>query len=199
MEKTSMDFSKILSNVMNDVNHIMKSHPKRLLHIQGVASCMQSFSKHHRLDVNKSLIIAYLHDITKKENQAWHMNHSDSSYQPIFKDYPYYLHALSAVYVAKETYKIENESILSALLYHCTSYDDIDVYAKLLIIADVCEPNRKYHDTTSLYNLALVDIEKAYQVAFDIKYQMHIKENSKIHPWFKKAKEKIEENHVIKN
>ena len=32
---------------------------------------------------------------------------------------------------------------------------------------------------------------------FELKYQMHLKENQKIHPWFKKAKENIEQNHVI--
>jgi len=64
-----MDYLKTLSNVIHDVNHVMKSHPKRLLHIQGVASCMETFSKQHYLNVTKSLFIAYLHDITKKEDE----------------------------------------------------------------------------------------------------------------------------------
>lgn len=192
-----MDYLKTLSNVIHDVNHVMKSHPKRLLHIQGVASCMETFSKQHHLNVTKSLIIAYLHDITKKEDDDWHVNHSNPRYLTIFEDYPYYLHALSACYIAKEKYNIEDQSILDALLYHCTGHDDLDIYAKLLIISDVCEPSRKHHDTTLIFNVALKDVEAAYKMAFELKYQMHLKENQKIHPWFKKAKENIEENHVI--
>lgn len=194
-----MDYSKTLISVIDDLNHVMRSHPKRLLHIQGVASCMETFSKHLHLNVTKSLIIAYLHDITKKEDEGWHMNHSYTKYQPIFKDYPYYLHALSSEYIAKEKYEIEDPSILHALIYHCTGHDDLDIYAKLLIISDVCEPSRKHHDTSLIFNLALKDVEAAYKMAFELKYQIHLKENQKIHPWFKKAKENIEENHVIKN
>jgi len=199
MEEKYMDYSKTLTKVIEDVNYIMKSHPKRLLHIQGVASCMETFSKKHDLDVTKSLIIAYLHDITKKEDEDWHFKHSNTIFHPIFKEYPYYLHALSAEYIAKEKYEIEDQSILEALIYHCTGYHDLDVYAKLLIISDVCEPNRKHLDTTTIFNLACIDIDAAYKMAFHLKYQHHQNENQKIHPWFIKAKENIEENHVIKN
>lgn len=194
-----MDCSKTLIKLIDDVNHIMKSHPKRLLHIQGVASCMETLSKQHHLDATKSLIIAYLHDITKKEDEGWHLTHSYTTYQHIFKDYPYYLHALSAEYIAKEKYKIEDQSILNALIYHCTGHYELDIYAKLLIISDVCEPNRKHLDTNAIFNLALNDVEAAYKMAFNLKYQHHKNENQKIHPWFIKAKENIEENHVIKN
>lgn len=199
MEEKYMDYSKTLNSIIKDVNQIMRTHPKRLLHIQGVAMCMESFAKHYHLDVEKALVIAYLHDITKKESDRWHLENSYPTYQSIFKNYPYYSHALSAAFVAKEKYEIKEASILNAITYHCTGYDELDIYAKLLIIADVCEPSRKHGDTTMLYQRALHDLEVAYKMAFEIKYQTHINENQTIHPWFIKAKEKIEENHVIKN
>jgi nicotinate-nucleotide adenylyltransferase len=194
-----MDYFKLASKLKQDLNNRMHEHPKRLRHIHGVATCMEDFASFYQLNVDKALIIAYLHDFTKKEDTAWHLNHLYKKDQLIFEHNHYYLHALSAVYIAKEVYEIQDISILDAIRYHCTGYEDLDVYAKLMIIADVCEPNRKFKDKKAIYQLTLKDIELAYAWAFEVKYQNHIKENQILHPWFIKAKEKIEEKHVTKN
>lgn len=198
-EKKFMDYSKLVNKVKQDLNNKMHEHSKRLRHIHGVASCMEDFSSFYQLNVDQALVIAYLHDFTKKEDINWHIKHIYKENQATFEQYPYYLHALSAVYIAKEVYQIQNSSVLNAIQYHCTGYEDLDIYAKLLIIADVCEPNRKFKDTKAIYELTLKDIELAYEWAFEVKYQRHIEENQIRHPWFIKAKEKIEEKHVTKN
>ena len=195
MEKIFMDYSNKLKLIQKDLQHQMSSYKKRLHHIEGVALRMQEFSNVYALDLTTSLLIAYLHDFTKKQDEHWHLTHMYQEHKLLFKDYPYYQHAASAYYVAKNVYKIEDHNILHAIVCHCTGHATLNIYAKLMIISDVCEPSRQYEDTHEIYELALIDYEKAYELALNLKFQGHLKEERNIHPWFKDAIRKIEEYH----
>mgnify|MGYP003335120632 FL=1 len=184
MQKISMDYKETLSNLKKDLLKRLEKYVKRRKHVEGVASCMMAFSIKYDLDIEKAQIIAYLHDLTKYESITYHMKNIDQTDKDIFKNDPYYLHALSAAYIGKTHYQIHDPSILNAVTYHCTGYQDLDIYGKLLIISDVCEPNRPYENAKDIYELAFINLEEAYRRSILIKYKSHLLHNDQTHPWF---------------
>lgn len=179
-----MDYKDTLSILKKDLYTYMSKHPKRLKHIEGVASCMSTFSKIYDLNHEKAQIIAYLHDLTKHETITFHRSHLFKEHMTVFKNEPYYLHALSAAFIGKTRYQINDQSILDAVTYHCTGYKKLDIYGKLLIISDVCEPSRSFIDTKEIYDLACKDIDKAYERSIQIKYDAYMMHSTESHPWF---------------
>lgn len=184
MQKISMDYKETLNRLKTDLYTRLEKHSKRIKHVEGVASCMKAFSKKYDLNIEKAQIIAYLHDLTKYDSIAYHLKNIEQDYKDTFANDPNYLHALSAAYVGKTYYQIDDPSILNAVMYHCTGYKDLDVYGKLLIISDICEPNRPYEDAKDIYELAFNNLEEAYQRSIRIKYTSHLLHNDQIHPWF---------------
>lgn len=179
-----MDYKETLIKLKTDLYTRLEKYSKRIKHVEGVASCMMAFSKKYDLNIEKAQIIAYLHDLTKYESIAYHLRNIEQEYKDTFNNDPYYLHALSAAYVGKMYYQINDPSILNAVMYHCTGYKNLDVYGKLLIISDICEPNRPYDDAKDIYELAFNNLEEAYQRSIRIKYTSHLLHNDQIHPWF---------------
>ena len=131
MQKISMDYKETLSKLKKDLLKRLEKYVKRIKHVEGVVSCMMAFSIKYDLDIEKSQIIAYLHDLTKYESITYHMKNINQTDKDIFKNDPYYLHALSAAYIGKTHYQIHDPSILNAVTYHCTGYQDLDIYGKL--------------------------------------------------------------------
>jgi predicted HD superfamily hydrolase involved in NAD metabolism len=172
----------ILNAIKEDVEQIMTHHQKRLKHIKGVVSTSKKLALIHSLDPLKAQIIAWAHDMTKFWSNDQHQALIPNELFEQFKGFDDFYHGLSAAQLLIKDYHIDEKSMIDAVAFHTVGHPDFDVYGKLLLIADVCEPNRQYKDALKIDALAQKDLEKAYHHALMIKYQHVINSDYQPHP-----------------
>jgi len=153
----------MIETIKQDLNRIFKDDQDRLTHIYGVLKTALGFAKTFKLDEKKITLAALLHDITKNEPRSVHetiiKKHFDKSVLKTYKE-PFY-HAFSAVGVAKDTYHIHDEDVLSAIQHHILGKPQMNDYEKILFISDYIEPNRPYQVCKDVGKTAQEDIDLA--------------------------------------
>ncbi len=70
-------------------------------------------------------------------------------------------HGLVATIIMKEKMGIEDIDILNAVEYHTTGRNNMSVLEKIIYLADIIEPLRKFNGVEKLRKLAFIDIDKA--------------------------------------
>lgn len=171
-----------LQKIQHEVMQRMATHKKRLQHIEGVVSTSEILAKIHQMDPIKAQLIAWAHDMTKYWSNAQHQKVISKKQFEAFHGFDEFYHGLSAAQLLKTDYHIDDPSLVNAVAFHTVGHPDFDGYGKLLFIADVCEPNRKYKDAVKIFKLAQKDLEKAYDKALIVKYQHVIKSQFSPHP-----------------
>ena len=79
---------------------------------------------------------------------------------PYEKKNPFMLHAKLGAYLAREKYDVEDEEILSAIVWHTTGRPHMSLLEKIIFIADYIEPNRcKAPNLEDIRRLAFVDLD----------------------------------------
>ena len=125
------------------------------------------------VDINKLEIAAILHDYAKFENmdkftqivQDYNLDKS------ILKENFKILHALLGPYIIKKELGLDDKEILNAIKYHATGSLDMDIYAEILYVADVCEDLRVGEGFTKVKEYSKTDFKKAIieKIEFSLK------------------------------
>ena len=71
------------------------------------------------------------------------------------------IHAPLGAYYAKKVFGVDDEEIFNAIYYHTTAKADMTMFEKIIYIADVIEPNRKYDIVDEMRKLAYENIDLA--------------------------------------
>ena len=87
---------------------------------------------------------ALLHDFTKNRPQEWHESYLNR-FMRGFAGYPAVYHSWSAAYYALENFFV-NPRVFRAVYSHTTGRADMDIFEKIIYLADFIEPGRK-HDS----------------------------------------------------
>lgn len=132
---------------------------KRYRHTLSVAHTAASMAMCHGLDPYKAYLAGLLHDCAKCiphdkklslcAKYGLPVNDTESAN-------PDLLHAKLGSYLAHDKYGIEDEEILSAILYHTTGKTAMSVFEQIIYIADYIE----------IYRKPLPNMEKARKLAF---------------------------------
>jgi putative nucleotidyltransferase with HDIG domain len=141
---------------MKDINYIKedlkKSVGERLyIHCINVMNTSIDLAIRYKEDVEKAKVAGLLHDCGKLLNQN-------------VKDLE---HAGLGAKIAKTKYKIEDEEIINAILYHTTGRENMTMLEKIVYLADKIEPNRKYPSLEEIRKLAYLNIDKAIIKSFE--------------------------------
>jgi len=91
---------------------------------------------------------ALLHDITKNRPDEWHESYL-SSFMRNFGDHPSVVHSWSGAYFALENFFV-NPRVFRAIFNHTTGCADMDIFEKLIFLADYIEPGRVHYSCVSL-------------------------------------------------
>ena len=155
---------------------------KRFEHTQGVAYTSAALAMRYGEDIQKAELAGLLHDcakcldndkkiqICKKHNieisEAEHRN-------------PFLLHAKVGGFLAKSKYKVEDEEIIDAILYHTTGRPGMSLLEKIVYIADYIEPGRNHaSNLDEIRRLCFQDLDEALlKILEDI--LVHLKESKK--------------------
>lgn len=155
---------------------------KRYEHTQGVAYTSAALAMRYGEDVQKAELAGLLHDCAKclDNEKKIHIckKHNITISEAEFNN-PFLLHAKVGGYLAKTKYKIDDEDIINAVLYHTTGRPGMSLLEKIVYIADYIEPGREHvSNLDEVRNLSFRDLDEALlQILEDI--LVHLKESKK--------------------
>lgn len=132
---------------------------KRYRHTLSVAHTAASLAMCHGLDPYKAYLAGLLHDCAKcipHDKKLSLCAKYGLSVNDAEEANPDLLHAKLGSYLARDKYGIEDEEILSAILYHTTGKTAMSVFEQIIYIADYIE----------IYRKPLPNMEKARKLAF---------------------------------
>ncbi|KXZ40128.1 putative HD superfamily hydrolase of NAD metabolism [Alkalithermobacter thermoalcaliphilus JW-YL-7 = DSM 7308] len=168
---------------------------ERMIHSIGVSDTAKKLAKIYGEDIYKAQIAGLLHDCAKcldKEQMMYYVKKYNIYLDQIQIKEPELAHGIIGAYVCKDVFKIDDEDILSSIIYHTTGKEDMTKLEKIIYIADFIEPNRDYPGVDKLRDVAFNEgLDKSLLMAFDntIKYVISIKKV--IHPITVKARNYI--------
>ena len=119
----------------------------RFNHSKGVQKTAGELAKHYGLNVEKAELAGLMHDCVKNLSTEEMFRLCDEfgcNLDFVTQREHKLIHAPLGAYYAKNVFGIDDEEIFSAIYYHTTAKADMTLFEKIIYIADVIEPNRKY-------------------------------------------------------
>ncbi len=137
---------------------------ERLDHSIQVARLAYQVALSNKLDFkDRVYVAAILHDIgksnrIKKEEEKKKME----EFYPNYIDLPpFSFHQFLGEKIAREDFRIENEEILDAIMFHCTGKANMSPIGKIVYLSDKIEPTRGF-DSYFLIESALKNYEQGF-------------------------------------
>ena len=108
---------------------------------------LYGFSKEYLRDISAA---ALLHDITKNKEEIWHEEYLEKRMAKTeYYGYKAVYHSWSGAYFSLENYRV-NPRVFRAVYNHTTANADMDIFEKIIYLADYIEPTRKYESCIAL-------------------------------------------------
>ena len=156
----------MIEQVRLDVLNNLKEHPKRLFHINYVTLVALTLAKKYHVNLIDTFIAAMLHDYAKYANDAFNKKNISKEKLAEFKDIKVKYHSIAAANYAKKTYDV-NDDVYNAIYHHIFGRPKMSLLEKIIFVSDSVELSGQ-HQTISLYELALNDIDKAVLKALEL-------------------------------
>lgn len=136
---------------------------KRYIHTLGVRDTAIHLAEKYGADKEKAEVAAILHDIAKYEDvdamrAIVRERKLDERLLPWENEI---LHGPVGAEIVKDLFHIEDEDILNAIRYHTTGRVNMTKLEKVIYVADMIEPNRKFVGVDRLRQIAEEDLEEA--------------------------------------
>jgi predicted HD superfamily hydrolase involved in NAD metabolism len=151
-------------------------------HTQGVAATAQLFAKAFGVDPHKAWFAGLLHDWAKAlpEKSARSMSKRAGLDREEIK-LPALWHGALSACLAKERLGVHDRQILDAIRWHSTGRANMGALEKVIFLADMIEPGRKYPGVDDLRAQAIEDAEQAFRNAARHKLLFLIQKGQRIH------------------
>ncbi|WP_194190950.1 bis(5'-nucleosyl)-tetraphosphatase (symmetrical) YqeK [Clostridium chrysemydis] len=135
---------------------------KRFIHTMGVVSTAKKLANLYGVDEKRAEIAALCHDICKNlsneelleifKNNNIELSISEKNTQTLW-------HSIAAPIVAKEKFNINDEEILGAMRWHTTGKLSMTKLEKIIYIADMIEPSRRFDGVEEIREAVLKDLD----------------------------------------
>ena len=138
---------------------------KRYEHTLGVAYTAVALAMRYDVSLEDAELAGLLHDCAKETEddkalvfcEKHHIWMSETE-----KANPSLLHAKLDSFIAMNTYHIEDQDIINAILNHTTGRPDMSRLEKIIFVADYIEPGRnKAKNLNEIRKLAFIDLDAA--------------------------------------
>lgn len=164
IDKSKLDINEIKTQLRPNINK------DRYEHCMRVAETAQALALRFNLDANKAYIAGLLHDCAKDIEVVKLFKIAKEigiEINEVQKEKPIkFLHSKVGAYIAQKYYGITDKDILQAISYHHEGAIDMTSFDKIIALADMIEPNRKFADISQLRLLLETSIDKAYFCAY---------------------------------
>lgn len=173
---------KLLEQINIDLKQVLSA--ERYIHSVGVMRKAEELAKKYHVDVEKAKLVGLAHDIAKemsKKEKLEYVKKHQITIDKIEKVNVGLLHAKIGADICRRKYGF-SQDMQDAIIYHTTGAPNMDMLAKILLVADKTEDGRKYQDLEKAKQLADIDLDKAIIYIIDISIQKTIQRGSLIHP-----------------
>lgn len=174
--------ARLKKQLQNDLSH------DRFIHTLNVAETALELAQVYKINSGQVELAALLHDCARdySDEQLLQMAHQlGIKVDKIQENIPAMLHGPVGAELARQKYGIEDEEVLSAIAVHTTGKEDMNDAAKVLMIADAIEPNRKYNGVAELRKQVKNcgdDLDQAVMQCLEFKIKIVLKYNCLLHP-----------------
>ena len=128
--------------------------PSRYGHTLGVVKTAVELANIYNEDVRKAEIAALCHDAAK--------NMSSEEMLKIIKDENILLwHSIIAPILGRKIFEIDDEEILSAMRWHTTGKENMSKLEKIIYLADLIEPSRKFEGVEEIRDISRKNLDEA--------------------------------------
>lgn len=158
---------------------------KRFLHTLGVRETALELAALYQVNQEQAAIAALLHDCAKnlpfpslfEEAQKASLFLEDIDYRV-----PQLLHGPVGALIAHRDFGVTDEAILQSIRVHTLGSINMSDLDKIIYIADMIEPSRKYNSVKELRELASLNLEQAIISCIDASLHYVINNGFLIHP-----------------
>lgn len=133
-----------LDDLREDLKSVLK--PSRYRHSIGVADVSCDLAVIYGFDMEKAEVAGLLHDCARNfadEQLLVKCREYKLPVSDIEERCPFLLHGKVGAVIAKEKYRVEEDEIITSIIYHTTGRPAMTLLEKIIFTADYIEPNRK--------------------------------------------------------
>jgi len=172
--------------LIEEIKEYVKStlSEKRYIHSLNTAEKCMELAKKYNVDEEEAYLTGLVHDIAKemgKEELYEYAIKSNITINEVEKVNKGMLHAKVGADIIAKKYNFP-EYMIKAIKYHNTSYANMDIFSKIIFIADKTEKGRDYPDVEYARNLVNENIDKGILYILDFIIKERILEGKTIHP-----------------
>lgn len=142
--------------------HLGQDH--RYAHTLRVARTAEKFARAHGADRSRARVAGLLHDLARLYSSERLLAECTARNMPI-DDFeranPIVLHARLGAEIARESFGIDDDAILSAIRKHTVAAAEMSLLDCIVYLADGLEPGRDFADRAGFEAVALRDIDAA--------------------------------------
>jgi len=156
--------------------------PCRLEHSERVAKEAAALAACSHLDEERAFLAGFLHDCLRDFPLEEISSFLPSWVSREIWSIPEIHHAFAAPAFLKNVLGIKDFLVLRAICWHATACEVMSKFDKLLFVADICEPGRKFEEAREIRNIAYYDLERAYFYSLKVKLKYLISGGKIIYP-----------------
>ena len=173
-----------LEEILEDAKKILSK--ERYIHCLGTMERAEELAKIYNEDIEKAKKVGIAHDIAKemsKEESLKYIKESNIIIDDIERKTPYLLHGKIGADISKKKYGFDKK-MQEAILYHTTGNPKMDLFAKIIFVADKTEKNRIKENINIDYekDMSNKDIDKAMVYILEESIKKNINKKVLIHP-----------------
>lgn len=156
----------------------------RYNHVVGVVETAMGMAQDFNVSVENAQTAAILHDAAKFSDRDWMKSIIISEeMDPLLLEYHAELwHAPVGAYIAKQEFGVEDEDVLNAIRYHTTGRAGMSDLEKIIYIADLVEPNRKFSGVDQLRQLKEQGLDVMMEASVKHSIEFLVSKNQPVYP-----------------
>lgn len=157
--------------------------PERYAHSLGVMETAEELAKIHGADTEKAKIAGLLHDCAKNLDNIYERSRDLEVELDEFElKSPPLVHAKLGAEVAKIEFYITDSEILNAIRWHTIGKQGMSLLEKIVFVADLTEPGRKFPDAEPLRALSRQNLDEALKECVKSTIEINKKRGNPVHP-----------------
>lgn len=136
-------------------------------------------------DMERAKLSGLIHDCAKDlsiDKQKQYAKKCGFFVDDLIYKIPEIIHAPASVYISKNIFGVTDIDILSAIRYHATGKENMSIIEKIIYIADIIEPGRRFDGVGKIKETAYKDLDEALLLALDSTIIYIVEKKSILHP-----------------
>ncbi len=171
----------------------------RYRHSLNVAAMAEQLAKHFGLDPGKARLSGLLHDCAKGMSveemiKFYHQQKNNfTDGERIAATNPSLLHSQISAYLARIKFGVKDREVLRSIVLHTTADRKMSVLDKIIYLADLVSPERRYPEKKNIQEIAFQNLDKALLVGLIYKIKHVLSRHKSLYPKTVEAYNKLVE------